>query len=123
MVKERETFTYGDRTNFSFYDFKKDYRSHNPYIYPLISGFVERAIRKYGFAVYIESVESARGKDLSRLAFHFGKPDYVFGPSFKLGDSPGDKERRGVVAKFIRQAEAAHEATKNSKLVFKKFVG
>lgn len=121
----RKNFKYGDRTNFIVYDSIESYRTQNPDANPIYSAFVESAIQRNGYAVKIEGVTSESGKDLSDLArdfldsLHILRPNYVFGPSFKLGNTQEDKERGRAVSKFIRQSEAAHEATKNSKLVFR----
>lgn len=115
----RKYFREGDRTNFTFYDSMAGYRAANPSSNSITRAFLESAIRKYGGMVYIDSVTDRKGRDISHLIFGVSRPDYVFGPSFKLGDSLRDKEMGRAVAKFIRRAEAAHEATKNSKLVFK----
>jgi len=119
MTNRRENFTYGDRTNFSFYDSIENYRKANPHRGKIFSAFIEGSIIKNGYVVYIRSVESENGEDLSALAINIQKPDYVFGPSFKLRNTEEDKERCRAVSKFIGQSEAAHEATKNSTLVFK----
>lgn len=69
MAKERKNFIYGDRTNFTIYFDLGAYRCLHSYVHPLISGSVERAVKKYGFVVDIESVQSESGNDLSHLAF------------------------------------------------------
>lgn len=115
----RKYFKEGDRTNFSFYESIESYQIQNPNSTSIMYAFVEANIKKYGYIVNIESVTDLCGNDLSHLAFGMPRPGYVIGPSFKLRKDSQDIERGLAVAKFIRDGEAAHEATKNSKLVFK----
>ena len=115
----RKSFKYGDRTNFTVYDSIESYQTQNPDANPIYSAFIESAIHRNGYVVDLESVTSKSGRDISHLVLGMPKPYYVFGPTFKLGNTPEDKERGRIVANFIKKAEAAHGATKNSKLVFK----
>jgi hypothetical protein len=119
MFRDRIKFTFGDRTNFSIYDSVENYRSSNPDGNPIFESFLEAAIKRNGYAVFIDSVTGSNGEDISHLSYSVTRPGYVFGPTFKLGNTPEDKERGRAVANFIRKAEAAYEATKNSKLIFR----
>jgi len=117
MENKRTEITYGDRTNFSFYDKVGQYAKENPTVGSFYGDMADYLIEKNGRFFMIHSLTDSRGRDISYLMDDVKVPKHVMAPRSGLGSAELDEMQKGVEI-FVREIEAAHKRAENSKLVF-----
>lgn len=117
MEIDRSEISYGDRTNFSFYDKLGQYQMQHPHASPLSCAYVDFMIQKNGRVFIIDSLTDSKNRDVSGLVDD-SLPDYVVGPGPRIKTDEDYNNLRRRIGKFIETIESAHKHAEHSKLVF-----